>query len=43
MEGWITFCFGGIIGFCLGIVSMIWLAAIGESEMCTEHLKAGEE
>jgi hypothetical protein len=43
MGGWLIFCFGGIIGFCLGVICLILLMAIGESEMCVEQLDVGEE
>jgi hypothetical protein len=39
MGGWITFCFGGVIGFCLGIICIIWLMAMGESELYAESLE----
>jgi hypothetical protein len=39
MGGWVTFCVGGVIGFCLGIISIIWLMTIGESELEAESLK----
>jgi hypothetical protein len=43
MGGWITFCFGGVIGFCLGIICIIWLMAMGDSELCTEGLETGRD
>jgi hypothetical protein len=43
MGGWITFCLGGVIGFCLGIICIIWLMAMGESELYAERFEAGEE
>ena len=33
MGGWVTFGVGGVIGFCLGIISIIWLMTVGESEL----------
>jgi hypothetical protein len=40
MSGWISFSMGGVVGFCLGIICIIWLMAMGESELCAESLKA---
>jgi hypothetical protein len=37
MGGWMIFFFGGVIGFCLGIVWLIVMITIGESELCLEH------
>jgi hypothetical protein len=39
MGGWITFCFGGVIGFCLGIICIIWLMTMGESELYAESIE----
>jgi hypothetical protein len=36
MSAWLIFFFGGVIGFCFGIISLILIIAIGESEMCLE-------
>jgi hypothetical protein len=43
MGGWLTFCFGGIIGFCLGVIGMIWLMSMGDSEMYVERFETGEK
>jgi hypothetical protein len=43
MGNWLFFCFGGVIGFCLGVICLIWLMAMGETEMALEQLGAGEE
>ena len=38
MSAWIIFFFGGVIGFCLGVIWLILTIAIGESEMCIEQI-----
>ena len=43
MGDWLFFCFGGIIGFCLGIICMIWLMSMGETEMALEGLEASKK
>jgi len=43
MSGWLIFFFGGVIGFCLGIVGLIVMIAIGESEMCLEQINVKEQ
>ena len=42
MSAWIIFFFGGVIGFCLGVIWLILMIAIGESEMCNEHCNVKE-
>jgi hypothetical protein len=43
MGSWLTFCFGGIIGFCLGVICMIWLLSMGDSELYAERFGASEK
>ena len=43
MGGWLIFFFGGVIGFCLGIVGLILMISIGESEMYTEQFDIKEQ
>ena len=42
MSGWLIFFFGGVIGFCLGVIWLILMIAIGESEMCLEQFDTKE-
>jgi biotin transporter BioY len=42
MSAWLIFFFGGVIGFCLGIIWLILMIAIGESEMCLEQFNGKE-
>jgi hypothetical protein len=43
MGGWLIFFFGGVIGFCLGVIYLILMIAIGESEMCLEQFDVKEQ
>ena len=43
MSAWVIFFFGGVIGFCLGVVCLILMIAIGESEMCNEQCNVEEQ
>jgi len=42
MSLWLIFFFGGVIGFCLGVIGLILMIAIGESEICLEQLDVKE-
>jgi hypothetical protein len=42
MGGYLIFFFGGVIGFCLGIVYLILMISIGESEMCMKQYNIKE-
>jgi hypothetical protein len=37
MSAWVIFFFGGTMGFCLGIICLILMMALGESEICLEQ------
>jgi hypothetical protein len=43
MGAWLIFFFGGVIGFCLGIVWLIAMIALGESELCLEQVDVKEQ
>ena len=43
MGGWLIFFFGGVIGFCLGVVYLILMISVGESEMCLEQINVKEQ
>ena len=43
MGDWLIFFFGGVIGFCLGVVYLILMISIGESEMCLEQFEIKEQ
>jgi hypothetical protein len=42
MVGYLIFFFGGVVGFCLGIVYLILMISIGESEMCLKQFDLKE-
>ncbi len=37
MSACLMFFFGGTIGFCLGVICLILMMALGESEICLEQ------
>lgn len=43
MGGWLIFIFGGVMGFCLGVVWLILMITVGESEMGLAQLDAQEQ
>jgi hypothetical protein len=43
MGSFAIFFFGGVIGFCLGVVCFILLISIGESEMCLQQIDNKEQ
>jgi len=42
MSTWLIFFFGGVIGFCLGVLGLILMIAMGESEMYLKQFDANE-
>jgi len=42
MSTWLIFFFGGVIGFCLGVLGLILMIAMGESEMYLKQFDAKE-
>ena len=43
MSTWLIFFFGGVIGFCLGVLYFILMITMGESEMCLEQFDTKEQ
>ncbi len=43
MSFWLIFFSGGVIGFCLGVVYLILVISVGESEMCLEQSDPKEQ
>jgi hypothetical protein len=43
MSTWLIFFFGGVIGFCLGVLYFILMITMGESEMCLERCETKEQ
>jgi hypothetical protein len=42
MSVYLIFFFGGVIGFCLGVIGLILMIAIGESEMYLKQFDVKE-
>lgn len=42
MGGYLIFFFGGVIGFCLGVIFLVLMISIGESEICLEQFDVKE-
>ena len=43
MSAWLIFFVGGVMGFCLGIICLILMMALGESEMSLEQFDIEEQ
>jgi len=43
MGAWLIFFFGGVIGFCLGVLYFILMITVGESEMRLEQFDMKEQ
>jgi hypothetical protein len=42
MSAWLIFFVGGVMGFCLGVICLILMMALGESEICLEQSEIRE-
>jgi hypothetical protein len=43
MGGWPIFIFGGVMGFCLGVVWLILMITVGESEISLAQLDTQDQ